>query len=301
MFLRRFGSLFLLLVGLLDLSACSMIGTETPIFRSEVSDSSGIVYYMPKTLLTIALAPYGKKAQPKKEEPRDIAGDVIRYISISDIKPETGPDLRQSYTLSYSPSVFATDNICAGVDNGLLMAVEAASEDETGNIIVSIAKLAGRIASLMLSDQIQRDRSHPGAPRTPCRVRRPRGRPRDHRRYGANVYRERQALTHACNPGIAQAIVDHGADYLLAVKANQPSLLSEMEQFFNDTNETAVDRHTDVDKGHRVRSRKARLVPHRRAPLLGEYGHRLDGRRTPLSRRIPLSQTRRHRHDREQG
>jgi len=61
----------------------------------------------------------------------------------------------------------------------------------------------------------------------------------------------------ACNPGIAQAIVDHGADYLLAVKANQPSLLSEMERFFDDADEAAVDRHTDVDKGHgRIEERR---------------------------------------------
>jgi len=61
----------------------------------------------------------------------------------------------------------------------------------------------------------------------------------------------------ACNPGIAQAIVGHGADYLLAVKANQPSLLSEIERFFNDTDKAAVDRHTDVDKGHgRIEERR---------------------------------------------
>lgn len=61
----------------------------------------------------------------------------------------------------------------------------------------------------------------------------------------------------ACNPAIAQAIVDHGADYLLAVKANQPSLLFEMECFFEDTDEAAVDRHTDVDKGHgRIEERR---------------------------------------------
>jgi len=61
----------------------------------------------------------------------------------------------------------------------------------------------------------------------------------------------------ACNPSIAQTIVDHGADYLLAVKANQPSLLSEMERFFYDAGEAAVDRHTDVDKGHgRIEERR---------------------------------------------
>lgn len=61
----------------------------------------------------------------------------------------------------------------------------------------------------------------------------------------------------ACNPSIAKTIVDHGADYLLAVKANQPSLLSEMERFFDDADEAAVDRHTDVDKGHgRIEERR---------------------------------------------
>jgi len=54
----------------------------------------------------------------------------------------------------------------------------------------------------------------------------------------------------ACNPGIAQAIVDRGAGHLLAVKGNQSSLLSEIERLFSDADEAAVDRHTDVDKGH---------------------------------------------------
>ncbi len=44
----------------------------------------------------------------------------------------------------------------------------------------------------------------------------------------------------ACNPDIAQSIADHGADYLLAVKANQPSLLSEIERFFGDAPEAAA-------------------------------------------------------------
>ena len=64
----------------------------------------------------------------------------------------------------------------------------------------------------------------------------------------------------ACNPSIAQTIVDHKAGYLLAVKANQPSLLSEMERFFDDADEAAVDRHTDVDKGHGRIEERRRLV-----------------------------------------
>ena len=54
----------------------------------------------------------------------------------------------------------------------------------------------------------------------------------------------------ACNPTIAAAIVDHGADYLLAVKTNQPSLHAEIEHFFADAPAAAVDVHRDLDKGH---------------------------------------------------
>ena len=42
------------------------------------------------------------------------------------------------------------------------------------------------------------------------------------------------AVVDSSNIAIAQAIKDAGADYLLAVKANQPTLRSEIELFFND-------------------------------------------------------------------
>jgi predicted transposase YbfD/YdcC len=62
----------------------------------------------------------------------------------------------------------------------------------------------------------------------------------------------------ACNPDIAKAIVDHDADYLLAVKINQPSLLAEIERFFTDTPAAASDVHRDIDKGHgRIEERTA--------------------------------------------
>jgi predicted transposase YbfD/YdcC len=41
----------------------------------------------------------------------------------------------------------------------------------------------------------------------------------------------------ATNPTIAQKILDQGADYLLAVKANQPTLRAEMEAYFADAPE----------------------------------------------------------------
>jgi len=64
----------------------------------------------------------------------------------------------------------------------------------------------------------------------------------------------------ACNPDIAKAIVDHEADYLLAVKTNQPSLHAEIERFFADPPAAVVEVHRDIDKGHgRIEQRICRL------------------------------------------
>lgn len=54
----------------------------------------------------------------------------------------------------------------------------------------------------------------------------------------------------ATNPTIASAIRDAGADYLLAVKANQPSLRAEIETFFADADPAGLDTISDHDKGH---------------------------------------------------
>lgn len=64
----------------------------------------------------------------------------------------------------------------------------------------------------------------------------------------------------ASNPDIAQAVVEHGADYLLAVKTNQPSLHAEIERFFADPSAKPVDTHRDIDKGHgRIEERICRV------------------------------------------
>lgn len=54
----------------------------------------------------------------------------------------------------------------------------------------------------------------------------------------------------ACNPTIAAAVTDAGAHYLLAVKANQPTLRAELEAFFRDAPTATLDCCADVDKGH---------------------------------------------------
>lgn len=54
----------------------------------------------------------------------------------------------------------------------------------------------------------------------------------------------------ATNPTIATAIRDAQADYLLAVKANQPTLRAEIESFFAAAPPAQFETVTDVDKGH---------------------------------------------------
>jgi predicted transposase YbfD/YdcC len=64
-----------------------------------------------------------------------------------------------------------------------------------------------------------------------------------------------------CTGSIAQTIRDAEADYLLAVKANQPTLRREIEAFFQDVAEARLERFCDVDKGHgRIEQRAVSLA-----------------------------------------
>lgn len=53
-----------------------------------------------------------------------------------------------------------------------------------------------------------------------------------------------------CNPEIAQAIVDADADYLLAVKDNQPTLHAEAKAYFDTAPAAEIDVAETLDKGH---------------------------------------------------
>lgn len=53
-----------------------------------------------------------------------------------------------------------------------------------------------------------------------------------------------------CNPTIAAAIVEAGADYLLAVKDNQPTLFAEAESYFTTAPAEELDAAETLDKGH---------------------------------------------------
>lgn len=63
-----------------------------------------------------------------------------------------------------------------------------------------------------------------------------------------------------CTPGITEAIVDAGADYLIATKDNQPTVHAEIERYFADAPASEIDTLSDVDKAHgRIETRRCRL------------------------------------------
>ena len=67
----------------------------------------------------------------------------------------------------------------------------------------------------------------------------------------------------ACNPTIADAITGNGADFVLAVKENQPSLRGEIAAFFDATPAESLKVHVDIDKD---RGRIGSALLGRRAP-----------------------------------
>lgn len=82
----------------------------------------------------------------------------------------------------------------------------------------------------------------------------------------------------ATNAAVARAIAAQGADYLLAVKANQPTLRAEVEAAFAEAGEGET--HVDLDKGHG-------RIEERRTAVLRELDW-LDGaRRFPGELRLP--------------
>jgi predicted transposase YbfD/YdcC len=53
-----------------------------------------------------------------------------------------------------------------------------------------------------------------------------------------------------CNPNIAQSILEAKADYLLAVKDNQPTLHADVKSYFETAPATEVERHETLGKDH---------------------------------------------------
>jgi predicted transposase YbfD/YdcC len=65
-----------------------------------------------------------------------------------------------------------------------------------------------------------------------------------------------------CNPNIAQSILDAKADYLLAVKDNQPTLHADIKSYFETAPSSEVERVETVGKDHgRIEVRTYRVSP----------------------------------------
>jgi predicted transposase YbfD/YdcC len=84
----------------------------------------------------------------------------------------------------------------------------------------------------------------------------------------------------ATNPTVAAAIRAEGADYLLAVKANQPTLRAEVEAAFAEADPATLEHRVDVDKGHG-------RVEERRVAVLREVDWLSGDRRFPGELRLP--------------
>ena len=88
----------------------------------------------------------------------------------------------------------------------------------------------------------------------------------------------------ATNPTIATAIRKAGADYMLAVKANQPTLRAEIERYFDDAPAESLDSSTDLDKAHG-------RIEERTVTVSGETGWLAGDRRFPGELRLPDATT----------
>ena len=84
----------------------------------------------------------------------------------------------------------------------------------------------------------------------------------------------------ACNANIAQEILSSGANYILAVKKNQPGLRDEIESLFETADANALEGYTDTDKGHGRLEQRTITVCRQTDWLIGD-------RRFPGENRFP--------------
>lgn len=83
-----------------------------------------------------------------------------------------------------------------------------------------------------------------------------------------------------CQTKIAQKILDKGADYLLALKENWPSLHGEIERYFETTDPARLDRFETIDGEHGRIEQRRHFVSH-------EVGWLTTDRRFPGEPRFP--------------
>ena len=94
------------------------------------SDAEGIVYYVPRSIVTVTVTPQA-------------GGDAQFSFTSNNI-----PDVANRYALSYRNNPFFHDRLCVTIDpsSGYLTSIEYASEDKTPAIAVALAELAGKLS-----------------------------------------------------------------------------------------------------------------------------------------------------------
>lgn len=113
-------------------------------------DAQGVVYYLPKTILTITVRQNIDRGRGRRwyELGNKIVGTDGTQTSQKDlIGSETVPDPVQRYTIRYNRSAFSDDRLCvARSTTGLLQDVQFVADDRTPQILFNLARIiAGTI------------------------------------------------------------------------------------------------------------------------------------------------------------
>ena len=137
----------------LVLGACGATVLNTAYGTRVGANPEGLNYYLPKSLVELTIMPYGiayAKDDIDESGAKVTAPTIdVQFVRLEKPKSSFVPDPQQNYVLTYDASRFALDRVCmATTPNGLLSSVEVAADDKTGDVIVSVAKLLGRIVGL---------------------------------------------------------------------------------------------------------------------------------------------------------
>lgn len=128
------------------LSGCVGIATEML--------DEGIVYNLPRTLLTITVVQYTDEEAGRtwyqigaKPQSQQSGNDGTELAALGDIESRSIPDPGHRYVAKYMPSPIHDDRLCVSRSpTGLLQDVNFASDDRTSEVVFNIARfIAGSI------------------------------------------------------------------------------------------------------------------------------------------------------------
>lgn len=113
---------------------------------SETHDDNGVIYHLPKTVLTVTVRQYNDETEGHIFYTLGGPGENSNgnVINEQDIQPQTIPDPRHRYVLKYHPDAFSDDRMCISrKPDGLLHDVQFAADDRTPQIAFNVAQFIG--------------------------------------------------------------------------------------------------------------------------------------------------------------